>query len=211
MAAGARRAGRARRVPDFLEERAADQEHDVGAVERLADGRPCRTAGSGGSSGARSASPDGCGCLRTTPPRRDARRAPPPRPRALAASSPATMTGRRLASRSCGGRLDAGRVGLGRAVETPGREHGSTSVSCSSTSIGNATNTGPAGGSVAILSARCRISANSSARSTCDAPLGRGRGHRHQIVAEHRPAQPQARVLAGRPSRRAASAAFSAL
>src|SRR5229473_2414293 len=42
-----------------------------------------------------------------------------------------------------GGCLDPGRVGLGRA-----------------------TNTGPAGGSVAIFSARCMISGNSSARST---------------------------------------------
>ena len=50
----------------------------------------------------------------------------------------------------------------------------STEVSCSSTSIGSATNTGPFGASVATLKARRRIGAISSARSICTLHLVTG-------------------------------------
>ena len=92
---------------------------------------------------------------------------------ALAASSPATMTGRRPPSRSAAAAsMPAGSGSVAR-WSWPG-DRGPSSVSCSSTSIGRATNTGPAGGSVAIFSARCMIGANSSARSTCTLHLVSG-------------------------------------
>ncbi len=47
-------------------------------------------------------------------------------------------------------------------------------VSCSMTLIGSATNTGPAGASLAILNARCRIGPSSSALSTCTLHLVTG-------------------------------------
>ena len=63
--------------------------------------------------------------------------------------------------------------GAGARCRRPGGS-GPRSVSCSMTSIGRATNTGPAGGSVAILIARCMIRASSSARSTCTLHLVSG-------------------------------------
>ena len=51
---------------------------------------------------------------------------------------------------------------------------GGMSVSCSITLIGRATNTGPAGASLAILKARCRIGPSSSALSTCTLHLVTG-------------------------------------
>src|SRR4051812_38823475 len=64
----------------------------------------------------------------------------------------------------------------------------STAVSCSMTSIGSDTNTGPCGASVATLNARRMIGAISSARSICTldlhAPLRHWRCHRNEVVAE---------------------------
>src|SRR5215813_13721202 len=51
---------------------------------------------------------------------------------------------------------------------------GGTPVSCSMTLIGSATNTGPAGASLATLKARCRIGPNSPACSTCTLHLVTG-------------------------------------
>jgi len=72
---------------------------------------------------------------------------------ALAASSPTTSTGRRAPHRSSAAAWIPAGSGSGARKSRPGA-NGAMSVSCSSTSIGSATKTGPAGGSVAILSAR---------------------------------------------------------
>ena len=84
---------------------------------------------------------------------------------ARAMSSPATMAGFfaaassfTIASMPAGSGRAAGKIFAGPV--------GAISVSCSITSIGKATNTGPQGASLAILKARCRIGPNSSARST---------------------------------------------
>ena len=66
-------------------------------------------------------------------------------------------------------------AGSGRvaAKEWPGLPAG-MDVSCSMTLIGSATNTGPAGASLAILKARCRIGPSSSAVWTCTLHLVTG-------------------------------------
>ena len=90
-------------------------------------------------------------------------------------------------------------AGSGRvaAKEWPGLPAGML-VSCSMTLIGSATNTGPAGASLAILKARCRIGPSSSARLDLHAPLGDGRRDGRKVVAQHGIAQPQPRVLLAR-------------
>ena len=64
----------------------------------------------------------------------------------------------------------SGRLAENRCAGLPA----GTLVSCSMTLIGRATNTGPAGASLAILKARCRIGPISSARSTCTLHLVTG-------------------------------------
>ena len=92
---------------------------------------------------------------------------------ARATSSPATIVGFfaamirfDIASTPAG----SGRLALKMRAGLPA----GTVVSCSITLIGSATNTGPAGASLAILKARCRTGPSSSARSTCTLHLVTG-------------------------------------
>ena len=92
---------------------------------------------------------------------------------ARATSSPATIAGflaamisRDIASMPAG----SGRL----AVKTCAGLPAGTVVSCSMTLMGSATNTGPAGASLAILKARCRMGPSSSALSTCTLHLVTG-------------------------------------
>ena len=116
---------------------------------------------------------------------------------ARATSSPATIAGflaamisRDIASMPAG----SGRL----AVKTCAGLPAGTLVSCSMTLMGSATNTGPAGASLAILKARCRIGPELVGALDLHAPLGDRRRHRREVVAEHGIAQPDARVLLAR-------------
>ena len=90
-----------------------------------------------------------------------------------ATSSPATIAG--LFDFRISDAIASTPVGSGCAARhSLSGSDASTAVSCSSTSIGSATNTGPFGASVATLKARRMIGAISSARSICTLHLVTG-------------------------------------
>ncbi len=204
----ARRERRARGVPDLLEERPADHQHrgrspaNCLAHPAAHRRRACRDRRDG---------PSERNCARagprTTPRRRCARPASPgscPAP-ARATSSPATIVGFFGGDDQARHRRDARRIGPAGAEDHARACPAGTLVSCSMTLMGSATNTGPAGASLAILKARCRIGPSSSALSTCTLHLVTRRRHRREVVAEHGIAQPHARVLLARRHHHAAS------
>ena len=185
--------GGARSVPDFLEEGSADQEDDVGAVERLADGH--RVEGQAQAEVRMRARHDLVGTNALAPHRRaeplGQRRHLGRRARGVVAGDDDRST---AGQQQLGGRLDAGRVGLGSAVETAGRKRLDVGVLLQHVDRqGDEDGAGRrVGGDLqrAVQDQRELVGA-----LDLHAPLGQGRGHRHQIVTEHRPAQPQARIL----------------
>ena len=201
---------RAGRVPDFLEEGAADQEHDVGAVERLADGD--RVEGQAEPEVRVRARQHLMGPDPLAPDRRAerARPAPPPRPPRSPRRRPTTMTGRRLPSSSSAAACTPAGIGLGRAVEAARRERLDVGLLLEHVDRQRDEDRSRrrVGGDLerAVHDQRELVGA-----LDLHAPLGERRGHRHQVVAEHRPAQPQARVLLSGGDDAAASAPCSAL
>ena len=196
-------AGRERRaggVPDFLEERAADQQHQVVLGELLGDarrveGEACRD---------RPGDPSGRNCgragPRTTPRRRCAR---PASSSVLAAparatSSPATIAGFLAAMISSRHRLDARGIGAARGEDLR--------RACRAAHVGLLLHDvdrqrhehRPGRRVVGDLEGALQDRPELVGALDLHAPLGDRRGHRRKIVAEHGIAQPEARVLLAR-------------